>query len=46
MGKIEMIQCETVDSEARNVIKSDEHRFASEFRGLPRTSALKGKDFS
>jgi hypothetical protein len=46
MGKNEMIRCETVDSEARNVIKSDEHRFASTFCGLPRISALKEKDFS
>jgi hypothetical protein len=45
MGKIETIWCETVDSEARNVIKSDEHRFASKFCGLPRTIALKEKDF-
>ena len=30
----------------RNVIKSGEHRFASEFRWLPRRFVLKGKDFS
>ena len=40
------IWCETVDCGARNVIKSGEHRFASEFRWLPRRFALKGKDFS
>ena len=41
-----MIWWETIDGEAPNVIKSDEHRFASEYCGLPRRFALKGKDFS
>jgi hypothetical protein len=45
-GNIGMIWCETIDDEARNMIKSDEHRFASEFRRLPRRFALKEKDFS
>jgi hypothetical protein len=35
-----------VDGKACNVIQSDEHRFAPEFRWLPRRSALKEKDFS
>lgn len=41
-----MIWCETVDVGTRNVIKSDDHRFATDFRWLPRRFALKGKDFS
>jgi hypothetical protein len=35
-----------VDGEACNVIKSSEHRIASEFRWLPRRCAFKEKDFS
>jgi hypothetical protein len=46
MTKNETIRCETVDDGARNVIKSDDCRLASDFRWLPRRFALKGKDFS
>ena len=43
---IEMIGCETIDCEARNMIKSDEHRFATSCAGCHAAFALKGKDFS
>ena len=45
-GNIEMIWCETIDGEARNMIKSDEHRFATSSAGCHAAFALKGKDFS
>ena len=45
-GLFETIWCETIDWRARNMIKSDEHRFASSFAGCHRRFALKGKDFS
>jgi hypothetical protein len=45
-GNIEMFRCETIDAEVRNMIKSDEPWFASEFRWLPRRFSLKEKDFS
>jgi len=41
-----MIWCETVDCAVCNVIKSNEHRFNSKLRWLPRRFVLKGKDFS
>jgi hypothetical protein len=41
-----MIWCETIDDVPCNVIKSDEHRCASEFRWLSRRFPLKEKDFS
>ena len=43
---IEMMGCETIDCEARNMIKSDEHRFATSCAGCHAAFALKGKDFS
>ena len=46
MGNIEMIWCETIDCGARNMIKSDEHRFATNCAGCHAAFALKGKDFS
>lgn len=46
MKKIETNWCERVDYEGYNVIKSSEHRFASELRCLPRRFVLKEKDFS
>ena len=42
----EMAWCETIDCEARNMIKSDEHRFATSCVGCHTAFALKGKDFS
>ena len=42
----EMAWCETIDCEARNMIKSDEHRFATSCAGCHAAFALKGKDFS
>jgi hypothetical protein len=42
----EMAWCETIDCEARNMIKSDEHRFAKSCVGCHAAFALKGKDFS
>ena len=46
LRNIEMIGCETIDCEARNMIKSDEHRFATSCAGCHAAFALKGKDFS
>jgi hypothetical protein len=45
MQKNETIRCETVDDEARNMIKSNEHRFAPELRWLPRRFAVEGEGF-
>jgi hypothetical protein len=40
-----MIRSETIDDGACDVIKSNEHRFASETRWLPRRFTLKGDGF-